>query len=218
MISEGLLHFVEFELQIIALSIFAILYALRVRHLMKLPMPKETAPPKGSPSRGVATSFASLFYPWSMESTTKHMSRWIEFAVYHLAATAAIGATFTLPFAPRLMTFPVRIVLAVFIILGVIVGFVKISRRLTNIYLRHVSTPDDYFSLAAVQIFFIAAGGCLIFYTPNWRFIYFLITAIFLIYVPFSKISHYLYWFFARTFIGLRYGRRGIIPQKRVSV
>jgi nitrate reductase gamma subunit len=217
MISESLLHFVEFELQIIALSIFAILYGLRVRNLMKLTMPKETAPAKGNPSIGIAVSFASLFNPWSMESTTKHLGRWVEFALYHLAALAAIGATFTLPFAPQIMTYPVRIVFAVFLILGVLVGFMKILRRFVNPHLRYVSTPDDYFSLFAVQVYFIAAAGCLVYYTDLWRFIYFLITALFLIYVPFSKISHYLYWFFARTFLGLRYGRRGVIPRREAS-
>ena len=217
MISENLLHFVELDLQIIALSIFAVLYGLRVRKLMKLTMPKETAPARGNPSVGVALSFASLVNPWSMESTTKHLGRWIEFALYHLAALAAIGATFTLPFAPQIMTYPVRIVFAVFIIFGILVGFVKIFRRFSDPHLRHISTPDDYFSLFAVQVYFIVAAGCLVYYTDTWRFVYFLITALFLIYVPFSKISHYLYWFFARTFLGIRYGRRGVIPRREVS-
>ena len=83
--------------------------------------------------------------------------------------------------------------------------------------MRHVSTPDDYFSLFAVQVYFMVAAGCLVYYTDTWRFIYFLITALFLIYVPFSKISHYLYWFFARTFLRIRYGRRGVMPRREVS-
>lgn len=215
MISEGLLHFVEFELQIIALTLFAVLYGLRVRHLMKLALPREKAPAKGEAVRGVVASFAGLFYPWSMESTTKYIGRWIEFALYHLGAAAAIGATFTLPFASHTMTDPVRLAFAAFILLGVLAGFIKLWRRMFNPYLRHVSTPDDYFSLAAVQIFFVVAAGCLVFNTAPWRFVYFLVTALFLVYVPFSKISHYLYWFFARTFLGIRYGRRGVLPVAR---
>ena len=217
MINEGLLHFVEWELQIFALSVFAILYGLRVRSLMKLPLPKEKAPAKGSAANGVAVSFGGLIFPWSMDSTKIHLGRWIEFAVYHLGALAAIGATFTLPFSPAIMTQPVRIVLAVAISLGVIAGFFKIFRRFTDPHIRHVSTPDDFFSLFAVQVYFITAAGCLYFFTDMWRFVYFLITALFLIYVPFSKISHYLYWFFARTIIGIRYGRRGVIPNRGVS-
>jgi len=169
MISEGWLHFVEFELQIVALIIFAGLYTLRISHIVKLPLPKESAPVRGKPAKGVIFSFSTIVNPFSMDSTTKHLWRWIEFIVYHLGALSAILATFTLPFASGMMTYPVRIVFAAL---------------------------------------------CLIFYTDLWRFLYFLVTALFLIYVPFSKISHYVYWFFARAYLGVRFGRRGVLPRK----
>lgn len=217
MISEGLLHFVEFELQIFALILFVGLYALRISHIVKLPLPKETAPARGKPAQGVVFSFSTIINPFSMDSTTKHMGRWIEFMIYHLGALAAIVATFTLPFAPGIMTFPVRIVFAVFIGLAIPVGVVKLIRRLSNPHLRHISVPDDYFSLAAVELYFIFAAFCLVFYTDLWRFFFFLVTALFLIYVPFSKISHYVYWFFARVYLGIRFGRRGILPRKELQ-
>jgi len=113
------------------------------------------------------------------------------------------------------MTYPVRITFSVFIGLGALVGVIKLARRIVNPHLRHVSIPDDYFSLVAVEVYFIAAVGCLVFYTPEYRFVFFLITALFLFYVPFSKISHYLYWFFARVYLGIRFGRRGVLPRKR---
>ncbi|UCE41792.1 MAG: hypothetical protein JSV17_02040 [Candidatus Aminicenantes bacterium] len=217
MISESLLHFVEFELQIIALTIFAILYALKIVQLVKLPMPREVAPASGNPAKGVAFSFSTLINPFSMDSTTKHLWRWMEFLIYHLGALSAILATFTLPFAPKMMAYPVRIVFAIFIGLGAIVGISKIIRRLANPHLRYVSVPDDYFSLIAVEIYFIAAAGCLVYFTDGWRFVFFLITALFLVYVPFSKISHYVFWFFARIYLGIRFGRRGILPKKRLQ-
>ena len=138
MINEGLLHFVELELQIIALILFAGLYALKIAQLVKLPMPREKAPAAGNPVRGVAFSFSTLINPLSMTSTTRHLWRWIEFMVYHLGALAAILATFTLPFAPRLMTHPVRLIFAVFIGLGAVVGVFKIIRRIVNPHLRHI--------------------------------------------------------------------------------
>ncbi len=214
MINEGLLHFVEFELQIIALIIFAGLYTLRISHLIKLPLPKESAPKRGNSFQGVVFSFSTIINPSSMESTTKHLGRWIEFFVYHLGALSAILATFTLPFAPGMMTYHVRIVFAIFIGLAIPVGIVKLIRRFVNPHLRHISVPDDYFSLAAVELYFIFAALCLIFYTDLWRFLYFLVTALFLVYVPFSKISHYVYWFFARVYLGVRFGRRGVLPRK----
>ncbi len=217
MISEGLLHFVEFELQIIALIIFVGLYSLRVFHIVKLPLPKETAPAKGKSAKGVMFSFSTIINPFSMDSTTKHLWRWVEFFIYHLGALAAILATFTLPFAPGMMTNSVRIVFAVFIGLAIPVGIVKLIRRFVNPHLRFISVPDDYFSLVAVELYFVFAALCLVLYSDTWRFLYFLVTALFLIYVPFSKISHYVYWFFARVYLGIRFGRRGVLPRKRLQ-
>ena len=44
---------------------------------------------------------------------------------------------------------------------------------------------------------------------------YFFLTAFFLVYVPFSKISHYLYYPFARWYLGRTLGHRGVMPLKR---
>ena len=47
----------------------------------------------------------------------------------------------------------------------------------------------------------------------GWNNAYFIITAFFLFYVPFSKISHYVYFFYAGVVTGSRYGWRGANPQ-----
>jgi hypothetical protein len=212
--AEGsFLHFAEFELQIIALSFFGIMYAIKAWTIARLPMRWENAPAKGSPARGVAHSYAATVVPWMMSSGTQHWTRWLEFALYHIGAGLAILSTFTFPFAPQIMVQPVRIVFAVFVALALVVGAIRIRRRIIDPTLRVVSTPDDYFSLAAVEVFFFLTFMTLVFYTPGWRLAYFLVTAAFLVYVPFSKISHYVYWFFARVLMGVRYGRRGVMPR-----
>ena len=45
----------------------------------------------------------------------------------------------------------------------------------------------------------------------GWLLAYFGLTAALLVYVPLSKISHYIYWFFSRYIFGVRYGRRGLL-------
>ena len=60
---------------------------------------------------------------------------------------------------------------------------------------------------------FVLSAVLLLMNTPLWRTIYFLITAGFLFYVPFSKISHYVYFFFAAAITGRRCGWRGVRPQ-----
>jgi len=211
---EQILHFAEMDLQIIALSFFGLMYAIKAWTMARLPQKWENAPAKGSPGAGVAYSYAATVAPWMMSSSTQHWTRWLEFGLYHIGAGLAILSTFTLPFTPKLMEpAPVRLTFAVFVGLALIVGAIRLWRRFVDPTLRVVSTPDDYFSLAAVEVFFFLMVMTLVVRTDGWRLAYFLVTAAFLFYVPFSKISHYLYWFFARVLMGVRYGRRGVMPR-----
>lgn len=212
---EQALDFVEYDLQIIALIWMAVLYTIKVVHLSRLPMPTEQAPGRGSKTAGALRSYAGIFMPWTRESSRKHPWRWLAFGVYHVGALVAIVITFTLPFAPQIMTRPVRIVCAVAVTPALLVGFAKIYRRLTDPNLRHISSLDDHFSLIALQSFFLSAVMVLLTNSAGWRMTYFLVVAVFLFYVPFSKISHYIYYFFAHALTGSRYGWRGVVPGRR---
>jgi nitrate reductase gamma subunit len=212
--NEQLLHFVEYELQAIALLWMAVIYTLKAVQLSRLPMPWDRAPPRGGAGAGAMHSYARIFMPWSVESSRKYPGRWAEFAIYHLAALAAIINTFTIPFAPQLLTPPVRMATAALIALAIPIGFFKLVRRISRPELRVISTPDDYFSLISLQLFFFSGVMVLLYNTPFWRMTYFLVTAAFLFYVPFSKISHYIYYFFAHALTGSRYGWRGVTPRE----
>ena len=211
-----LLHFVEYDLQAIALAWMVTVYAYKVYKLVHLPMPWEKAPAFGSARRGIASSYASILNPWSRESSRDYKGRWLEFGVFHLGALTAIINTFTSPFAPQLMTEPVRVVFAVLIAPAMVVGLIRLSRRISRPELRIISTPDDYFALASLQLFFFFAIMALLVATPAWVFAYYLITALFLFYVPFSKISHYIYFFVSHYLTGRRYGWRGV-PSGRIA-
>ena len=213
MLSAGFVHFAEYELQIIALAWLAVMYAIKAFQLSHLNMPWEKAPAKGSPVSGVFHSYAAIFLPWSMESSKKHFWRWVEFGAYHVGAGIAILNTFTTPFAPGMMTGPVRLVFAILIAPAVFLSVVKLARRLARPEMRLISTPDDYFSLVSVGAYLLSAIVALLVDSTVARVVYFFITAAFLFYVPFSKISHYVYFLFAGMATGSRYGRRGVRPQ-----
>ncbi len=214
---DPVLDFVKFDLQIFALSWLALAYLFKIYQILRLPWPREKAPQRGSQGMGVIYSYAWLLCPWSMESTRRHLWRWLEFAVYHVGAGAAILATFTIPFVPSLMTRNVSLTMAVLVAGAFLMGSLKLRRRIVSPDLRRVSTPDDYFSLAGVEVFFLFTFMALVTGLPGWMKAYFITTAAFLFYVPFSKISHYVQWFFARAFFGLRFGRRGIITSGKVT-
>ena len=84
--------------------------------------------------------------------------------------------------------------------------------------MRAISSPDDYFSLFLLTVWFAFAFLAV----PNdvsagegVMLAYFFLTAFFLMYVPFSKISHYLYYPFTRYWFGKSMGRRGTYPLRR---
>jgi nitrate reductase gamma subunit len=215
MISTGFAHFAEFELQIIALVWLVLLYVIKSYQLAHLPTPWEKAPQRGKAFPGIMRSYSTIFMPWSMESSKNHLWRWVEFGAYHVGALVAILNTFTSPLIPGIMTQPVRLAFAIIIAPAFIMGITKLWRRVSRPEMRLISTPDDYFSLISVELYFISAILALLVNTPLWRTIYYLITAGFLFYVPFSKISHYVYFLFAGIITGSRYGWRGVRPEVR---
>jgi nitrate reductase gamma subunit len=138
----------------------------------------------------------------------------VQFAIFHLGVIAAITATFIIPYWPQL--FESRGCVVLFQILvgaAFFVGVMRLFRRITNPAVRLISTADDYFSLVLMTVYFAVAVWAI----PNtyekneWPLIlFFALTAFFLVYVPFSKIGHYLYYPFTRFFIGRTMGHRGV--------
>ena len=150
--TSPLLHFAEDRLQLIALPFMAVVYAIKIRWILRFPAGRErqasTAQGRTNAQKGALWSLASIAMPWAMASTRQH-------------------------------------------------------------------PPDDYFSLFLLIVWL----GFSVLAAPNDRQAgeaallgYFFLTAFFLIYVPFSKISHYIYYPFARYYLGRTLGYRGVYP------
>jgi hypothetical protein len=58
-------------------------------------------------------------------------------------------------------------------------------------------------------------AGVSAFAGDGYQIAYLYLTSFFLLYVPFSKISHYLYYPFTRWWIGRALGHRGSFPVAR---
>ena len=220
---SDLLHFSEHTLQEAAITFMAVVYIIRIRWLMRFTATKERQPPIGTgkvdPQKGSRYSLANIAKPWAMESTRIHPFIYIQFVIYHLGAAAAIGLSVIIPYSPGLLEYSALTLFLQFFIGGAfIVGIVRLIRRVTNVYIRAISSPDDYFALILLAVWFAFAYISIPNNTVNgeWHLLaFFMLTAFFLIYVPFSKISHYLYYPFARYYIGKSFGRRGVFPVKR---
>jgi nitrate reductase gamma subunit len=215
-----LLHFAEHRLQEVALVIMGCVYTIRIAWLLHFKASRDrqpsTAPAHSSLNRGILYSWLNISMPWSMESTRRQFFVYVQFVVFHLGVAAAIGLSFVIPYAPQWLEFPaVNGILQAVIGAAFLVSLLRIYRRLSQKLMRAISSPDDYFSLILLAVWFLFAFLAV----PNRvdegetvLLAFFFLTAFFLIYVPFSKISHYLYYPFTRYYLGRTLAYRGVFP------
>ena len=176
-----------------------------------------------TPSKGVVYSLGNVAMPWAMESSRKSPFFYVQFVAFHLGVTSAIALLFIIPLAPGLLESQTWVlILQIPIGAAFLVGIGRIIRRFADKYMRAISSPDDYFSLVMLSVWFAIGvmtqahiSGVRGFESVNILIVYLLLTSFFLLYVPFSKISHYLYYPFSRYWIGRALGHRGSMPYTR---
>jgi len=218
-----LLEFAEGTLQIAALSFMALVYALKVWWIFRFPAARDRQARTGhghtNPRKGALYSLGAIALPWTVLSTRQHPFFWAQFALFHTAVAVSIAMSFIIPYGPELIADRAAVLtLQILFAAAFVIGAGRLIRRIVNPYLRAISSPDDYFSPALLVVWF----GLSVLAAPNtpqqaewplWG--YFFLTAFFLVYVPFSKISHYLYYPFARWYLGKTLGHRGVYPIER---
>jgi nitrate reductase gamma subunit len=213
------LSVLENEVQIAALLVMTAVYLLRLTWLFRFRSAPERTYPAGSAAAGVAWSMLNVAMPWAMESTRRKPLFYVQFVIFHTGVVLAIAATFIIPYWPRLFeSAPVVRVFQVVLAAAFAVGLARLYRRLTTPALRLISSADDYLSLSLMILFFLAGVVAV----PNrpaegeWPLlVFFALTAFFLVYVPFSKICHYLYYPFTRFYFGRMQGHRGVVAKSR---
>lgn len=218
--ASPLLQFAEDKLQIIALTFMSLAYILKIRWILNFKAGKERQAPTGNPTttatRGAVYSLFNIFMPWSMSSTRQHLFFYLQFGVFHVAVAISIAMSLIMPYYPELLSGKLVIAgLQILFGLGFLVGLGRFIRRVVSPYIRAISTPDDIFSVILLTVWLAFAFMA----APNnrhetefWVLGFFLLTAFFLFYVPFSKISHYIFYPFTRWYLGKTLGHRGVYP------
>ena len=213
----------------VALVVMGIVYALRIRWLFKFKAAKDRSAP-GQPEltnakRGGVYSLGNVAMPWSMESTRagRGFAFWVSFVIFHLGVVSGIGLAFVSTIFPGVLQIPaVAWIVGGTIFAAFLVAVYRLGRRSFRPVMRLISSPDDYFSLIMLTVWFALGvvtqahiAGVSRFASESWLVAYLLLTSFFLLYVPFSKISHYLYYPFSRWWIGKALGHRGSFPYSR---
>jgi nitrate reductase gamma subunit len=223
---SGALHTAEI-VHWITLSVMVVVYTMRIRWLRSFKAGKDRSPPGGagrtSAKKGAYFSLANVAMPWSMESTRRNFFFYVTFVVFHLGVACGIALAFISTLYRPLVENPaVAWTFGTLTGLAFLIGIYRMLRRLTVPVMRLISTPDDYFSLFMLTIWFLLGtvtqahiAGAPQFPQEGWVIAYLYLTSFFLLYVPFSKISHYLYYPFTRWWIGKALGHRGSYPVSR---
>ena len=213
----------------VALAVMGLVYALRLRWLLSFKAAKDRSEP-GQPGltdarKGGMYSLGNVAMPWAMESTRagKRFVFYLSFVIFHLGVAAGIGLAFVSTVVPGVLQIP-AVAWSVGGLVGAafLVAVYRLLRRSLRPVMRLISSPDDYFSLSMLTVWFALGvvtqahiAGASQFASENWLVAYLLLTSFFLLYVPFSKISHYLYYPFSRWWIGKTLGHRGSYPYSR---
>jgi hypothetical protein len=206
------------EVQVFALAFLAAVYIVRLVWLFGFRPFRERTRAVGKTPPAVAASLMMIARPWTMESVRRKPWLYAQFVALHLGTAAAISATFLIPYAPRFFGSEAAVrVFQGLMGLGLIAALMRLVRRLTSPSLRLISTPDDYAALL-LMLAYLGVGIAAVSWTPGrpefFLAAFFALTAFLLIYVPFSKIGHYLYYPLAQLVLGRMRGHRGVYPYK----
>lgn len=199
---------------VIGLVLGALGVLFRLREILNRPFKHDLARARGSVRRGVLYAFTLGMAPWEKESTRLHWLAYLRGIFFHLGVFAAFAVLFASPWLASFPRWLVWVGLA-FTGVGALFGIAGIPMRRAGENERLLSTPDDYFSVLLTSIFALLAFSVLI--EAAFLPIFYLVTALLAIYIPFGKIRHCVYFFYSKFFFGLTFGRRGVIGQPDAS-
>jgi hypothetical protein len=182
--------------------------AFKINEIMNRPYKQDLSRPRGNIGESMLYAFTLGMAPWEKESTRIHWIAYIRGILFHVGVFMAFAVFFVSPWlaaVPLLLSGLAMLVTAA----GAVAGFAGIWMRWTEENLRALSLPDDYFSVFVTSSFVGLAFFALLW--PVTLPAFYIISAVMLVYIPFSKIRHCVYFFYAKFFFGQGFGRRGVI-------
>jgi hypothetical protein len=203
----------------LAILLFSLLVAIVgaaiwVVESLILPRAPDPSHPRGSVREGIYYAFTGGMLPWKKESVRLHWFSYIRGVLFHLGIFTGIIVLVTSLFI-NISDFASAAVFGPTLSLGVVAGIFGIAARLTDRNLRALSTLDDHISVSLVTLFLIAALSFSL--NVASQTVFYGVASVLCLYAPWSKMRHFVYFFFSRMTFGTFAGHRGILPRSKTN-
>ena len=222
---NAFLEFVRGPLFNVSLIIFVTGMVYRLVRILLLGWSRDRTPAAGSKAGGVVKSFLKgiliwPFIPWIKNTFSKNPIIYIAGGFFHIGLLAAIllGTPHMLVWKKLLgfgwRTLPLPIVdwLSATAIAAMIVLLIN---RHINPVLKLITGPAEY--LNWLFVFIPMVTGYIMTHHLFFRYeilfsLHMLAVDVLLIWIPLSRISHFMFYFFSRTIHGTEFGKRAVSP------
>lgn len=219
------LEFTRGPLFYAALLIFICGMTYRLLRVVLLGWAPDRVKSKGSKAAGVVRSFLKgiliwPFVPWVKNTFSRNPLIYVGGGLFHLGLFVVIflGAAHMLAWKSLIgigwPTLPLPIVdwMAVVAIAAMIVLAIN---RLVHPVLKLISGPAEWFNL--LFVFLPMITGYILTHHLFFRYetsfgIHMLAVDILLIWIPLSRISHFMFYFFSKAIHGAQFGKRAVAP------
>lgn len=209
----------------VALLVFVGGMAYRLVRILLLGWSRDKVPGRGSKITGVVKTYLKgllvlPFIPWVKRTFTPNALTYVAGGLFHLSLLLVV--VFATPhmlvwksllgFGWPTLPFPVT---DWFAAIGIIALVALLVNRLTHPVLKLITRAPLWWNWTLVFLPFVT--GYMMTHHLGFRYevlfsLHMITVDVLLIWIPFSRISHFLFYFFSRTFHGAQAGKRAVNP------
>ena len=209
----------------VSLVIFIVGMSYRLFRIVFLGWTRDHVKARGSKFGGVVKTYLKgflilPFFPWVKNTFNRNPLIYIAGGLFHLSLFIVVffGTAHVLVFKDLLgFSWPsIRTpIIDFFAAIAIISLVMLVINRIVNPVVKMISGPAEYINWLIVFLPFLTGYTMYHHLAPSYEMsfsIHMITVNILLIWIPLSRISHFMFYFFSRTIHGVEFGKRAVSP------